>query len=794
MVIDYDFGSEEEKPSEPQARPQQDAAAQLSLITYSLLRSRTLAINCGILGALMGFVQGALQQNVYQASGKLLVRAGMREASTAEVDPLGGGILTSTSSASEAVNTELHLLASPELFRMVAREVGGAKILKMRDPRNDDNDRTPAPTRLLHEFQAWWFGLERSDEELDELQGNPENGESLGNEAEELPEPPALIAAAGRAMRGRIRSVPSRGSSVIDVVYQGQTPEIAQEVVSAFLRLAADYHRKVFTSEAQLDFLRDQGIKKVKASNDANAAFTAFKLENEIYDLEAQKSNNLSSIIALERKMADDRLMKISLRNQLKFFELTMEREDPDKLEQAALTPNPEYSQIRADLRSARRESLLEGVRRPSEPDSQFKARKKHYDDEVSRLESELLQVEKFLPAENPRYIQLVNQRDLVLGQLAALDGVREEQLLQLEAYKARRDALQAAEFEYLRLMYDADEAVTNLDATNMGIRQLEVMNLLDKEELGNLRILQDSTDNEYKISPDRARVLKMGGVMGVAIGVMLALVRGLLDPLLRRPREIPGLGGQRVLGVVKELGRKYQIPAKAALLGGSDWARITNSLWAHLASLGRKPGGSLIAFTGLSRGTGVSSSVSCAGLGLAMRLQEEVLIIETDFENPGLAYCLDMTQGPGLVSVLAGTEEFEAAVQRTSVPGLSILDVGQEGHPGPGWFASDRAQNLLRKAREKYKFVLLDLAPPDEDPESRLLVWSADAIVPVVPAGKAKKSELRQYLRGLEESRVQILGTIFNRYRSARPFWLPGADAELVVAQPLCAPPGAKG
>lgn len=773
-MIEYDFGSSSDGGEEPKAPAKQDASAQWSLIIYSLLRSRRLAVNCGILGAIMGFVQGALQPNVYQSSGKLLVRAGMREASTAEVDPLGGGIRTTSSSSGEAVNTELHLLANPKILREVARRVGGRAVLKMRDPTKDDGPNSPAPTRLLHEFQAWWFGLKESDEELEEVSAEPE----------------FLIAAAANTIGGRLRSVASFGSTVIDIAYRGQTPEISQQVVDAFLEAATIHHREVFTSDPQLEFLKKQVIEAQEASDAANSAWDKFKIENQIYDLAAQKASIINDISALEKKIADDHLQKLGLLSNLKYLDSAIESEDLEKVDRSMLQPNPEFSRLRQEL-SAMRSRKMDLVPRSNETLEESNARKKWVDDEIHRLESEMDQVEQWLPAANPRYAQLVGQRDVLIGALSALDGPKEDRLLLLESYKMRRDALQKAESEYMHLMLKADQALAKVDANYAGVQQLAVMNLLDEEELGNLRILQKATDSRSKLSPDRPRVLMMGGILGVVIGVMLAFARGLLDPLLRRPGEVGGLGGGPILGVVKDLGKKYRAPGKSDKVRKANVAELTNGLWSHLTKAGRNPGAARISFTALSRGAGVSTVVACAGLGLALRLRERVIIIETDFENPGLADSLDLSPGPGLSGVLAGTVELEDAIQPTGIPGLSILDAGQEGHPGPGWYASERAQELIKKAQESRKFILFDLAPQTVDPESRLLLWGSDLVVSVACAGKTRKDDLRQYLNAIRDSRIPILGTVVNRYRSARPIWLPGMDREMVVSQPTAVPMG---
>ncbi|MHC5064106.1 MAG: GumC domain-containing protein, partial [Planctomycetota bacterium] len=352
-MIEYDFGSEKEAGSvaqspvaQEESRP--DPAAQLAGIIYSLLRHRLLMVNCAIIGTVCGFVNGALQPNVYEASGKLLVRAGVREAQSAETGALGG--VGGSMSSAEAMSNELHILRNPKLMRMVAENVGSKAVLKRRDPRQGDGENTPAPTKLLHQFQAWWFGIKESDEELEEVSADPE----------------FMVMVAAGTITSKLSARASRGSNVIDIIYRGQTPEISRLVVDAFLEEATEHHRDVFTTDPQLAFLKTQAEEAKSESEKANAELATFKVETGIFDLQSMTNSLVSRIEGTKATIATERFEYQSLKTRLAYLDEQIEAEDPEKLDNLELAPNPEFNRLRAEISNLKMR-LLELTRRQGE-------------------------------------------------------------------------------------------------------------------------------------------------------------------------------------------------------------------------------------------------------------------------------------------------------------------------------------------------------------------------------------------------------------------------------------------
>jgi uncharacterized protein involved in exopolysaccharide biosynthesis len=132
--------------------PQSDTASSLLV---PLLRSRWWIVSLALLGAVGGVAYGIVQPNSYLSIGKLLVRYGAREEATPEAMIAGGA--QGAGQPRDLVTNERELLAVPQVFERVVKEVTPPRIFSSYDPRVEDTKEIPPVVRLFHRFQAWWF-------------------------------------------------------------------------------------------------------------------------------------------------------------------------------------------------------------------------------------------------------------------------------------------------------------------------------------------------------------------------------------------------------------------------------------------------------------------------------------------------------------------------------------------------------------------------------------------------------------------------------------------------------------
>lgn len=147
--------------------------------------------------------------------------------------------------------------------------------------------------------------------------------------------------------------------------------------------------------------------------------------------------------------------------------------------------------------------------------------------------------------------------------------------------------------------------------------------------------------------------------------------------------------------------------------------------------------------------GDGKSFCAVNLALSLAGERDVEVLLVDSDFVEPGLLPMLGIEEdGPGLVDALADpAADPEAFVVRTDVVGLSVLPAGARRNNVPELLASDRTREVLVRlvAGNQRRIILLD-SPPAlmASPAAVLSAHVGQALV-VVRADRTTEADLRE-------------------------------------------------
>jgi capsular exopolysaccharide synthesis family protein len=170
-----------------------------------------------------------------------------------------------------------------------------------------------------------------------------------------------------------------------------------------------------------------------------------------------------------------------------------------------------------------------------------------------------------------------------------------------------------------------------------------------------------------------------------------------------------------------------------------------------------------VIAISSPAAGDGKTvTAINLAG-ALARGSEERVLLIDADLRRPSIARQLRMPDGlPGLTDALTQTMSLADVV--TPVDGLN-LDVMSAGRLRSGisqTLRSPRLDDLLRIAREKYAYVIIDTPPLLPVFDAALLAKSVDGVLLVVSANQTPRKLLGEALNLLDASKV--LGIVFNR------------------------------
>jgi receptor protein-tyrosine kinase len=261
--------------------------------------------------------------------------------------------------------------------------------------------------------------------------------------------------------------------------------------------------------------------------------------------------------------------------------------------------------------------------------------------------------------------------------------------------------------------------------------------------------------------SPQTARNVVLGGLVGLLVGAALAVLRARLDRSVRDPDEAARLAGAPVIGTVlrdEVLDQQHTIDRLANSRTVEDYRQLRNNL--QFLKVDEPP--KVIMVTSAVPSEGKTTVVVNLGLALA-DTGRRVTIVEADLRKPKVTRYLGLVGGVGLTNVLAGSAEVDDVVQKHGAGDLHVIGAGPTP-PNPGeLLSSSHMFSLLDKLRAENDFVLVDAPPLLPVADSTGLAVYMDGVLLSVRYGSTRKEQLQQAAATLERVGAAVLGTILN-------------------------------
>ena len=315
-------------------------------------------------------------------------------------------------------------------------------------------------------------------------------------------------------------------------------------------------------------------------------------------------------------------------------------------------------------------------------------------------------------------------------------------------------------EFIRLKLRQDASESL-----------EFSLTHRVDEARVQMLRaepafdVLERATLPEDRQPSGRKLVVAGGAVVGIGLGLLIALLQEFFDPRVRTLRDAKDLSATEVCGewarvAAAGLQKVTADPVASAVV--MTFRHFINNLEAQYS----KEQLHSIAVISAERGAG--RSVVAANLARTLAMKEHpTLLVDAD---PGMdagrrphEVCMATGNENGLMQALDGTTTLRAALQKTDIDKLHCL--------GPGRHSSNQHAPLILGGKRMAKFiaalrpfrgrVVYDL-PALQGHEMALEAAAAigNAVL-VLRSGWSRRADTRQLVELLQKRHINILGTL---------------------------------
>jgi exopolysaccharide transport family protein len=387
----------------------------------------------------------------------------------------------------------------------------------------------------------------------------------------------------------------------------------------------------------------------------------------------------------------------------------------------------------------------------------------------------------------------ILDQRKEAAGRITNdyLAAVRRENLVReaLREEQKQMNQVAARSVQYNILKREVD---TNRQLYDGLLQKMKEASVSASLKASNIRIVDSAEPPTKPVKPRIPLNLGVAAILGLGLGICVAFVQERLDDTLKGTDDVEQLlglaavglipvvpqlngnhnGASRLLEHTKILSHKEngngrrpdaswhridaQEPQNAALV--EAFRNLRTSIL--LSTADHPPSSMLVSST--QPGEGKTTIATNLAIAIAQAGQR-VLLVDADLRSPSLHRLFGTRENLGLVSYLAGHQEWRSVVRPSGLPRLDLLFCGPVP-PNPSELLCSRSMGaLIRSAREQYEFIILDSAPMLGLADSRVLAPLVNGVLLVVKNALVPRKHVKQTLSGIRSVGANVIGVALN-------------------------------
>ncbi|AFZ14328.1 capsular exopolysaccharide family [Crinalium epipsammum PCC 9333] len=338
-------------------------------------------------------------------------------------------------------------------------------------------------------------------------------------------------------------------------------------------------------------------------------------------------------------------------------------------------------------------------------------------------------------------------------------------------AYRERINTLPKLEQQQRELERRLKTAQSTYEILSPKLQEIRVQ---ENQTVGNARIVTPASIPERAIAPKKAQNLAVGGLLGILLGIAVALALETTDKSIKDPEDAKRILGYPLLGTIPII---EHMDSSTTIRFGNQQRIVpsivvTNTAGSPISEAYRMIHTSLrfMSLDNQLKVMVISSSVpkegkstTAANLAVAIsQLGQRVLLIDADMRKPSQHKIWQLPNETGLSTVLTGQSDFNDAV----VEVMENLEVLTAGTPPPNpliLIDSSQMAVLVGQSAQTYDFVIIDSPPVSVAADTTILGRMANGLMFVVRPGVANSGNLTYCKEILDQSSQNVLGVVVN-------------------------------
>jgi len=273
--------------------------------------------------------------------------------------------------------------------------------------------------------------------------------------------------------------------------------------------------------------------------------------------------------------------------------------------------------------------------------------------------------------------------------------------------------------------------------------------------------VVDEATPQMTPVSPRPKINLVLGLLVGLAVGIGLALLREILDTRVKGPEDLHRATDATPLGIVV-FDPECKSRPLAALDHSSPRSEAFRTIRTNLQFVDVDNVPRLVVVTSAVPEEG--KTTTACNLALAMAQSGlRVCLVEGDLRRPRVAEYFEIDGTVGLANVLAGQITLEEALVEWPRGPLHILPSGTVPPNPSEMLGSKQMLTTLADLRKYFDAVIIDAAPLLLVSDAAILSSAADGAIIVVRHGKTTREQLDHAIQSLAQVDAHLLGSVLN-------------------------------
>lgn len=272
-------------------------------------------------------------------------------------------------------------------------------------------------------------------------------------------------------------------------------------------------------------------------------------------------------------------------------------------------------------------------------------------------------------------------------------------------------------------------------------------------DAVGGLEVVDGAVPRKIPTSPRVKAIVAIAGIIGLTLGVSIALLMEYFSTAYNSPKEVESDIGIVHLGHVSA----WQETDLASHAVPQVYQEIAASINLSNPEISKQ----MLMFAGCDYNDHVS--VITANLGVTLSLvKAPVLIVDCNVIAPKqheiFGVSSDSVQQSAQIDTLT---DWRRAIQRTEMANVDLFNIRSIATTPIEFLDSPRLQVLFEQFREHYELILLDASPLLSSAEGLALGTHADAIVLILDLTKTSRQSLRTARDRITHANLSIHGFI---------------------------------